>query len=49
MADRFQRQFLRLMKAFRDQRRLLGTVVVAAGGQLNVGEQQVNLAGDAGD
>lgn len=43
MADRFQRQFLRLMKAYRDQRRLLGTVVVAAGGQLNVAEQQVNV------
>ncbi len=44
MADRFQRQFLRLMRAYRDQRRLLGAVVVAAGGQLNVAEQQVNLA-----
>lgn len=45
MADRFQRQFLRLLKAYRDQRRILGTVVVAAGGQLNVGEQQVNVSG----
>ena len=44
MADRFQRQFLRLMRAYRDQRRLLGAVVVAAGGQLNVAEQQVNVA-----
>lgn len=44
MADRFQRQFLRLMRAYRDQRRLLGSVVVAAGGQLNVGQQQVNVA-----
>ena len=43
MADRFARQFLRLMKAYRDQRRLLSAVVVAAGGQLNVGEQQVVL------
>ena len=43
MQDRFQRQFLRLMKCFRDGRRLLGAVVVAAGGQLNVGEQQVVL------
>lgn len=46
LADRFQRQFLRLMRAYRDQRRLLGAVVVAAGGQLNVAEQQVNIAGD---
>ena len=45
MAHRFQRQFLRLLKAFRDQRRLLGSVVVAAGGQLNVAEQQINLSG----
>jgi hypothetical protein len=43
MADRFQRQFLRLLKTYRDQRRLLGTLVVAAGGQLNVGERQVNV------
>lgn len=43
MADRFQRQFLRLMRAYRDQRRLLGQVVVAAGGQLNVGERQINI------
>jgi hypothetical protein len=43
MADRFERQFLRLMKCYRDGRRLLGAVVVAAGGQLNVGEQQVVL------
>jgi len=49
MADRFQRQFLRLMKAFRDQRRLLGPVVVAAGGQLNVAERQLNLGGSGAD
>ena len=29
MADRIQRQFLRLLKAYRDRRRLLGTLVVA--------------------
>jgi hypothetical protein len=43
MADRFARQFLRLMKAYRDQRRLFGTLVVA-GGQVNIaseGGQQV--------
>lgn len=47
MADRFQRQFLRLLKAFRDQRRLLGTVVVAAGGQINLGQTQVNVGREA--
>jgi glutamate/tyrosine decarboxylase-like PLP-dependent enzyme len=36
MQDRFLRQFLRLMKCYRDGRRLLGAFVVAAGGQLNV-------------
>ncbi|MDP9365459.1 MAG: hypothetical protein M3Q10_14750 [Chloroflexota bacterium] len=40
MADRFQRQFLRLMKAFRDQRRVFGALIVA-GGQVNIGHQQV--------
>jgi hypothetical protein len=43
MADRHQRSFLRLLKAFRDTRRLVGTVVLA-GGQLNIAEQQVNVA-----
>jgi hypothetical protein len=43
LADRFQRQFIRLLKALRDQRRLVGTLVVA-GGQVNISDQQVNLA-----
>ncbi|MFL4976847.1 MAG: hypothetical protein ACJ8FV_00085 [Xanthobacteraceae bacterium] len=43
LADRAQRAFLRLMKAFRDNRRLFGALVVA-GGQVNIGEQQVNIA-----
>ena len=42
MADRYQRAFIRLMKAYRDQRRLVGALVVA-GGQVNIGEQQVNV------
>jgi hypothetical protein len=42
MADRYQRSFLRLMKAFRDNRRLFGALIVA-GGQVNIGEQQVNV------
>ena len=41
-ADRYQRSFLRLMKAYRDQRRLVGSLVVA-GGQVNIGERQVNI------
>ena len=48
IADRYQRQFLRLLRTFRDNRRVMGTVVMT-GGQLNVAEQiqQVNLtAGD---
>jgi hypothetical protein len=40
IADRYQRSFLRLLKAFRDTRRLVGTVVLN-GGQLNVAEQQM--------
>ncbi len=46
MADRYQRAFLRLMKAFRDNRRLFGALVVA-GGQVNIAEQQVNLTQEA--
>ena len=40
MQDRFHRQFLRLVKAYRDQRRVFSTLVVAGG--------QVNIAGDGG-
>jgi hypothetical protein len=43
MADRYQRAFLRLMKAFRDNRRLFGMLVVT-GGQVNVAERQVNVS-----
>jgi hypothetical protein len=43
LADRYQRAFLRLMKAYRDNRRLFGALIVA-GGQVNIGEQQVNVA-----
>lgn len=40
MADRFQRQFFRLMKCYRDGRRLIASMTVL-GGQVNVAEQQV--------
>ena len=45
IADRYQRAFLRLLKAFRDTRRVIGAVIVGEGGTLNVaaGPQQVNL------
>ena len=45
IAERYQRSFLRLLTAFRETRRLVGTLVVA-GGQVNIGEQQVNVAGN---
>jgi hypothetical protein len=40
MADRFQRQFLRLMKCYRDGRRLIASMTVL-GGQVNLAEQQL--------
>ncbi len=46
MADRFQRQFLRLMKCYRDGRRLIASMTVL-GGQVNLatdGGQQINVA-----
>jgi hypothetical protein len=46
MADRFQRQFLRLMKCYRDGRRL-GVSMTVMGGQVNVAEQQVVTSGAA--
>jgi hypothetical protein len=40
MQDRFQRQFLRLMKCYRDGRRFIASMTVL-GGQVNVAEQQI--------
>jgi hypothetical protein len=40
MQDRFQRQFLRLMRCFRDGRKLIGSMTVA-GAQINIAGQQV--------
>ncbi|MDQ3694145.1 MAG: hypothetical protein M3464_11010 [Chloroflexota bacterium] len=45
MADRFQRQFLRLMKCYRDGRRLIASMTVL-GGQVNVAEQQINVTAE---
>ena len=44
IAERYQRSFLRLLTAFRETRRVVGTLVVA-GGQVNIGEQQLNVTG----
>lgn len=47
MADRYQRAFLRLLKAYRDNRRMFGALIVA-GGQVNIGQQQVNVTATPG-
>ena len=44
IADRYQRAYLRLLKTFRDMRRVLGNVTIT-GGQLNVADQQTVLQG----
>jgi hypothetical protein len=43
MMDRFNRIFLRTLRALCDLRRHGGPVIVRRGGQLNVAQQQVNL------
>lgn len=47
LADRYLRAYLRLLKAYRDNRRLFGALIVT-GGQVNVGEQQINVAAGEG-
>jgi hypothetical protein len=44
MAERFQRMFVRAERALRDLRRYGPTVIVQNASQVNVGEQQVNVA-----
>ena len=46
MADRFNRLFLRTLRALRDLRRYAPNVVIASAGQVNIGEKQVNVMGD---
>ena len=46
MVDRFNRMFLRTLLGLRDQRRY--SVVVQSAGQVNVGQQQVKVAGSQG-
>jgi hypothetical protein len=45
MVDRFNRIFLRTLRALCDLRRNGPKVIVKRGGQLNVADQQVNVAG----
>lgn len=45
MADRFNRIFLRTLRALRDLRRYAGPVIVQNAGQVNVAGQQVNVGG----
>ena len=44
MADRFNRLFLRTLRALRDLRRFNAAVIVQHAGQVNVGAQQVNVS-----
>ncbi len=48
MADRFHRMFLRTLRALRDFRRYAGPVIVQQAGQVNIGDQLVNVAAPAG-
>ena len=47
MVDRFNRIFLRTLRALRDLRRYAPPVIVQNAGQVNVASQQVNLAARA--
>ena len=44
MSDRFNRLFVRTLRALRDLRRYSPQVVVQHAGQINVAQQQVNLS-----
>jgi hypothetical protein len=44
MVDRFNRMYLRTLRALRDLRRYTPAVIVQNAGQVNVGAQQVNVA-----
>jgi hypothetical protein len=48
MVERFNRIFLRTLRALRDLRRY-GPVVVHQAGQINVGQQQVNVMQPSGN
>ena len=42
MADRFQRMYMRTLRALRDLRRYSPKIMIHNQGQVNIGEQQVN-------
>ena len=46
MVDRFNRLFMRTLRGLRDLRRYATKVTIERAGQANIGEQQVNVAGD---
>jgi hypothetical protein len=47
MVDRFNRIFVRTLRTLRELRRQSPPVILQSGGQLNVAQQQVNVAGQA--
>ncbi len=49
MEDRFNRLFLRTLRALADLRRRSQPVVIRRAGQVNVGRQQVNLTREGTD
>ena len=44
-ADRFQRMFMRTLRALRDLRRYAAKITIHNEGQVNIGQNQVNQAG----
>jgi hypothetical protein len=44
MVERWNRVFLRTLRALRDFRRYAPTVMIQNAGQVNIGSQQVNVA-----
>ena len=46
MVDRFKRLFLRMLRALRDLRLYAPSVTVQNVAQVNIGGQQVNVAGE---
>ncbi len=49
MMDRFNRVFLRTLRALRDLRRYSPNVTITGAQQVNIGQQQVNVASPVGD
>ncbi len=46
MIDRFNRLYLRTLRALWDLRRYASAVTIQNAGQVNIGQQQVNVAGE---